>query len=325
MTTARLPDGYIQRAPAIEDAEAVAGVIAACQRADMGEAEMTAEELVQDWQGLDLNEEAVVVAAVDGRIVASADVLNRSHVSVSVYGNVHPEARGRGIGRFLVDWGEAWAEERIGRAPAEARVIVQHYIYAPNAAARALLESAGYQPVRGVSVMAIDMAGPPPSPEWPAGIAVRSFDAGADDLAAHEAHEDAFRDLWGRPRSTFERFQSMTRHADFDPSLWLLALDGDEIAGVCFAKAVAGRGWIDVVGVRRQWRGRGLALALLRCAFARFYERGIRNVGLSVDAQSLTGAPRVYQRAGMAVTQHYVIYQKELRTGVDLGMRLGED
>lgn len=315
------PDGYRQRPPVFDDAPAVAEVIAACQRTDIGEVEITTEELLQDWQGIDLADEAVVVTAADGRIVAAADILNRSYVSVSVYGSVHPDHRGRGIGRFLVDWGEAWAVERIERAPAAARVVVQHYIYAANEPARRLLQDAGYQPVRGVYVMQIDLEESPPPPRWPAGIRVRTFVPGEDDLAAHEAHEDAFRDVWGRPRSTLERFRGITRQEDFDPSLWFLAFDGDEIAGVCFAKTVAGRGWVDVVGVRRPWRGRGLALAMLRHAFAEFYRRGIRNVGLSVDAESLTGAPRVYHRAGMRVTQNYVLFQKELRPGVDLGMR----
>lgn len=321
MVTPRLPQGYSARPPTMNDADAVADVIAACQLADTGEAEMTAEELRRDWQEINLAEEAVVVVAPDGRIVACADLVNRSYVSVSVYGNVHPDHRGRGTGRFLVDWGEAWAGARMHHAPAEAQVVVRHYIYAPNKSARRLLEAATYQPIRGVYVMAIDLEAPPPSPEWPDGIRVRTLTPGVDDLAAHEAHEDAFRDVWGRPRSTLDRFQRMIRQEDFDPTLWFLAAGGDEIAGVCFAKTVAGRGWVDVVGVRRPWRGRGLGLALLRHAFGKFFRRGVTNVGLSVDAQSLTGAPRLYSRAGMRVIQDFVLYQKELRGGVDLGMR----
>jgi mycothiol synthase len=282
---------------------------------------MTTEELLQDWHGIDLAEEAVVVIDDSGRIVGSADVLNRSYVSVSVYGNVHPEHRGRGIGRFLIDWGEQWARDRMDLAPPDARVSVRHYVLASNAPARALVEGAGYPPVRGVYVMEIELE-EPSEPHWPEGITVRTFVPGQDERTAYETLEDAFRDHWGRPRGTFERFLSMTQQPDFDPTLWFLAEECGEAVGVTFAKAVAGRGWVESVGVRRPWRGRGLALALLQQSFAAFYERGVRNVGLSVDAESLTGAPRVYIRAGMQVTQSYVIHEKELRPGVDLGMQM---
>lgn len=320
MAQAPLPDGMHDRPPTIDDAPAVASLIAACQQVDIGKAEMTTEELLQDWHGIDLSEEAIVVVDETGRIVGSADILNRSYVSVAVYGYVHPEYRGRGVGRFLVEWGERWACDRIPLAPPEARVSVRHYVLASHASARALVEGAGYPPVRGVYVMEIDLEHPP-EPRWPEGITVRSFVPGQDERRTFETHEDAFRDHWGRPPGTFERFLSMTRQPDFDPTLWFLAEEHGEIVGVTLAKSVAGRGWVEGVGVRRPWRGRGLALAMLQHAFAAFYARGVRNVGLSVDAESLTGAPRVYHRAGMHVTQSYVIHEKELRAGVDLGMQ----
>jgi mycothiol synthase len=321
MTDVSLPSGYTSRAPVLADAPAVAALIAACELAETGATKMTTEELLGDWQGIDPAEEAVVVLTPRGGIAASADVLNRSYVSVSVYGYVHPDERGRGLGRWLVEWGERWTRGRIDRAPADARIEVRHYINARNREARRLLSEADYAPVRGVYTMAIELRDAPPAAEWPDNLTVRCLVPGRDEPAAHEAHEDAFRDLWGRPRSTFERFQAIARQPDFDPSLWFLAEDGDEIAGVCFAKVVAGRGWIDVVGVRRPWRRHGLGLALLHHAFPELYRRGVREIGLSVDAESITGAPRLYTRAGMRVDQQFIIYQKELRAGVDYGQR----
>jgi ribosomal protein S18 acetylase RimI-like enzyme len=138
-----------------------------------------------------------------------------------------------------------------------------------------------------------------------------------------EAVEDAFRDVWNRPRGTFERFAGLTRTEVFDPSLWFLAMDGGEIVGMALARIISGEGWVDVVGVRRPWRSRGLGLAMLRHAFAEYHWRGVEKVGLSVDAGSVTGAPRLYSRAGMHVASEYVVYQKELRPGVDLGERSG--
>jgi mycothiol synthase len=136
-----------------------------------------------------------------------------------------------------------------------------------------------------------------------------------DERNLYEAVEDAFGDVWGRPRGTFERFSGFTRQEGFDPYLWFLAESAGGITGACLCKTVACRGEVDVVAVRRPWRGRGLGLALLRHAFGEFYRRGVREVSLSVDAESTTGAPRLYRRAGMRVAGRYMLYQRELRPG----------
>jgi ribosomal protein S18 acetylase RimI-like enzyme len=72
------------------------------------------------------------------------------------------------------------------------------------------------------------------------------------------------------------------------------------------------QGWIWGLGVRRHWRRRGLALALLRHCFGALYRRGKRKVGLAMDAQNL-GATRLYEKAGMHVRHQYVVYERELR------------
>jgi mycothiol synthase len=319
VTMTGLPEGYTTRAPTREDAEAVATLISACQIADTGETDMSVEELLDDWHPLDLTEEAVIVTGPDGQIAAYADVLNRSFVTVSVYGYVHPDHRGMGIGTYLVAWGERWTRGHTPQAPDNVRVVVQHYINTANAGARRLLEDSGYnKPVRAMYVMETRLDETPPRPHWPEGISVRNFVPGKDERAVFEAVEDAFRDMWGRPRGTFERFVGMTE--SFDPSLWFLALEGDEIAGVTLCKTLAGEGWISVVGVSRPWRNRGLGLALLRHTLTEYQRRGIHKVSLSVDAESITGAPRLYGRAGMRVRESFIIHLKELRPGVDLGV-----
>jgi mycothiol synthase len=320
-----LPEGYATRAPERGDAKAVAALISACQIADTGETDMSVERMLDDWHSLDLAEEAVILTAPDGRIAAYADVFNRSFVIVSIYGYVHPDYREVGLGSYLVAWGERWTRDHMLQAQENARVVVQHYINSANEAARRLLENSGYSQVRGIYVMETTLDEPPTLPRWPADISVRTFVPGRDERAVYEAVEDAFRDLWGRPRNPFERFVRETKNENFDPSLWFLALQGDEIAGLVLCKTLAGEGWIDVVGVRCPWRNRGLGLALLRHAFTEYQRRNIRRVSLSVDAESITGAPRLYGRAGMRVRESYIIHLKELRPGVDLGVRLDGD
>ena len=106
----------------------------------------------------------------------------------------------------------------------------------------------------------------------------------------------------------------MFQRADFDPSLWFLALDGDRIAGtaLCFPRSEQ-LAWVRGLGVRRPWRGRGLGMALLQHAFAAFYARGMRIAGLGVDAQSPSGATRLYERAGMRVTEQYDTLEKTVK------------
>jgi mycothiol synthase len=316
-----LPEGYTTRAPEREDAREVAALIHASDLADNGTSDMSVEELLDDWHALDLDEEAVAVVAPDGTIAGYADVINRSFVTVSVYGYVHPDFRDLGIGTNLISWGERWTHERMPQAPEGARVVVQHYINRLNETAHRLLESLDYAAVRGVYVMETELDEVPPQPHWPEGISVRTFVTGHDERPLFEAVEDAFRDMWGRPRGTFERFAAMTETESFDPALWFLAMDGDEIAGATLCKTLAGEGWIHVVGVRRPWRNRGLGLALLRHALTEYHRRNVHKVALSVDAESITGAPRLYGRAGMHVRESYVIYLKELRPGRDLGAR----
>jgi ribosomal protein S18 acetylase RimI-like enzyme len=107
--------------------------------------------------------------------------------------------------------------------------------------------------------------------------------------------------------------------------LYFIAMDGNEIAGINLCRPHipydADQGLVGSIGVRRPWRKRGLGLALLRHAFNEFYRRGTRKVGLGVDAQSLTGALRLYENAGMHIEQADDFYEKELRPGVEISVQ----
>ena len=121
--------------------------------------------------------------------------------------------------------------------------------------------------------------------------------------------------------------QHTIKRESFDPALWFLALDGDEIAGVvlCYAPEEEDIGWVGQLAVRRPWRRRGLGPALLRHAFGEFYQRGRPAVGLGVDAANPSGATRLYERAGMRVVRQFDAYEKELRAGRDPLERADEE
>jgi mycothiol synthase len=313
----QLPSGFTAAPATEQEAEAIAAVMTASQAANGDESAITADELRSDWSGVDLATASLVIRDPSGTIAGYADLDNQANVVISVYVYVAPEFRGRGVGTALRQWSENYARQAMREAPAGYQVLVQQFIPSPAASAHRVLEEAGYRAVREAFVMETSLDRPLPDPAWPAGIVVRPFIPGQDDWAAYEAVEDAFRDLWGRPRGTFERFAALLTAPEFDPGLWLLAVDGEEIAGTGLARAPSEEGWIDVIGVRRPWRRRGIGLALLLSLFAALRARGLRTVTLSVDAESQTGAPRLYGRAGMTVRMSYLRYRKELRSGRD--------
>jgi ribosomal protein S18 acetylase RimI-like enzyme len=137
--------------------------------------------------------------------------------------------------------------------------------------------------------------------------------------SVYEAEQETFLDGWSPQRIPFEvwRFRKLGR-ADFDPSLWFVVWDGENVAGFSQCRWRQGIGWVGTLGVRRPWRRGGLGLALLNHSFGEFYRHGMKTIGLGVDASSPTGATRLYKKAGMNVAGEYVIYEKELRPGRDL-------
>ena len=119
---------------------------------------------------------------------------------------------------------------------------------------------------------------------------------------------------------TFERWSELYLGGylagPFDPALWFIAEESGEPAGICLCRPEWGAdrtlGWVNVVGVRRPWRRQGLGLALLLHAFGELYRRGIERVGLGVHGENPTGAPRLYERAGMVVTRRFDHYARHL-------------
>jgi ribosomal protein S18 acetylase RimI-like enzyme len=108
--------------------------------------------------------------------------------------------------------------------------------------------------------------------------------------------------------------QSLVRSSAFDPTLWFIAEDAGDIAGLslCRSERRPGVGHVGILGVRPRWRRRGLGLALLRHSFRELRARGRAKADLGVDGENTTGAVRLYERAGMRVVRRTDSYEKEL-------------
>jgi ribosomal protein S18 acetylase RimI-like enzyme len=136
------------------------------------------------------------------------------------------------------------------------------------------------------------------------------------EVAVWEAQNESFRDHWGSHDVPLSEWQhGKFNREDFDPTLWVIAWDGDRVAGFSQNRYRMGIGWVSTLGVRRPWRKKGLGLALLLQSFGEFYKRGKTTIGLGVDASNPTGATRLYHRAGMYVASEFLTYEKELRPG----------
>ena len=163
--------------------------------------------------------------------------------------------------------------------------------------------------------MRIDMREPPPAPRWPEGIAVGRFRPDADAAAVHACVEEAFAKEWSHRPETLEGWSARTfDDPRFDPALWIVARERDEVCGVALSTdGQFGIGFVNALAVRAPWRRRGLGLALLHAAFAGFWARGQPHVGLGVDSDNPTGARRLYERAGMHVVWQADVYERRLR------------
>ncbi|HZY45059.1 MAG TPA: GNAT family N-acetyltransferase [Anaerolineae bacterium] len=327
---ALLPEGYTARGATMDDLEATVAVFNACARALNSGEEFNAIDFRSEWEvpNLDLSHDLRLVISPAGQIVGYMEFwdLSEPHIRYRAWGRVHPDHLNRGLGTYLVRWAEQRAQQAIPRALQESRIWMTSWVNDLNLRAKLLFENCGWHVIRKNYRMAIELTAPPADPIWPDGITLRTFVPGQDERATVQADRDAFRDHWGYVERPLEAEIKMLKHhmskPGFDPTLWLLGMDGHRVAGKCLndpqAEDDPDMGWITDLGVRREYRRRGLGQALLQYSFADFYRRGKRKVGLNVDASSLTGALRLYEHAGMHVVRVNSTYEKELRAGVDL-------
>jgi mycothiol synthase len=287
------------------DAAAVTEIVLALESSLYGKSAFSQADLEDEWLEIDLERDARIVR--DGDRVVGYGVVRERGELWRVEGYVHPEAHGRGIGTLI-------ATELEEQATGAGIPRIQNAVLEADSRACELLESLGYVTVRVFREMRIQLEEPPPAPEWPEGLSVVPFDPESDARAFHAADEEAFADAWGHMPREFEAWsKAHLRSERFDPALWCVVRAGDEIAAgtICTGDTYGG-GFVHELFTRRPWRKRGVAAALLADAFGRFWERDERSVGLGVDAAKDSTAFRLYERAGMAPTLGWTLYEKAL-------------
>lgn len=262
------------------------------------------QEFIETWfdsPGIDVDRDLRVAVDRDGGLLGYADVGDQAdeHRRFWIDLRPHPDDADRAVARRLVE-----AMEQRARELAAPSALVRGIVSSKDGPTRALYESLGYRYVRSSFRMQIELDGEPESPSWPGGISVRTMQAG-EERAVYDVEAESFADHWEWLQDPYEEWRHWNLGRGFDPDLWFLALCGSEIVGICLCRerdwTNPELGWIATLGVTPPWRRRGIASGLLRHGFGALYRRGVHKVGLGVDAENVTGAVALYERAGMHV------------------------
>jgi mycothiol synthase len=305
---------------------ALAAVGEKSRDADQIEFVETAEELARRFQHMDNFDPArdVVVVEVQDDIVGFAymnwnDELDGPRIYRHT-GYLLTAWRRKGIGQTMLAWAEHRLAQTATRLPHDRPEFLSVFTADTEVGTRALLAANGYQPVRYSFEMVCPLIGDLPEIPLPEGFELRPA-APEHYRAVFEANNEAFEDHWGHVPLTESVIKWWMESPDFQPELWKIAWDGDQVAGMVLnyidhkenRKFNRKRGYTEDICVRRPWRRRGLARALIASSLQMFHEMGMAEAGLGVDTENPSGALRLYEGLGFNAVKNYTAFRKPLK------------
>lgn len=296
---------YSVRPATFQDIDPVCNIIAKQRTLDFGSAMISVDSLQKKWEKLDLSEDTLM-AFIDGEITGYAELLDNDAPFIYLKERNDVDL----AFHFLM----LLEQKAASRAKGTLELFTQ--ISEKNQTLLQLFASNGYHSNLSFITMELKLDEQPPTPQWPEGIQVRAFMPGQDEQVTYETDEEAGKDKgYHNPLSYEQWSKRMGLNSEgFNPSIWFLACDRENVAGVALNayNKESDVVWVDHLSVLRAWRKRGIGKALLLHSFGEFYKRGMKTVKLNVDSKSLTNAPRLYESVGMKAIQQYHIYKKEI-------------
>lgn len=219
---------------------------------------------------------------------------------------LRPEGRALGVLAALCDWGEHRLTEISVERPHDRPQHLTVYVDEGEAERLALLEGRGYRRTQTYVEMTRSLHEPIPEARLPAGLEIGPV---GSMRAVWEADDRAFRDHVGHSDPTEESYRRWLEWPLADPGLWKVAFDGDAIAGQVLnyvneeENALFGRrrGYTESISVQREWRGRGVARALIVESMRMFADMGMDEVSLGVHTDNPTGAFGLYTGLGYEI------------------------
>jgi mycothiol synthase len=324
---ATLPGLTLRPYAGLSDAAEMFRVFTAGNEAD-GIDERTSEASLVNWlthpsKGFNPADD-LVFAEVDGEVVGYGwtrwvDTTDGRR-DYMTRGYVHPAWRRRGVGTTILERNEARMRAVAASHETERPRQMAAFADERRPGAVALVTAHGYVRVRYFFDMLRPTLDEIEVPPLPHGLELRPVVDRTGYRRVFDADAEAFMDHWGGFDASDETFEEWLGDPDFDPSLFVIAWEGDEIAGAVINAIDANenemldrrRGLLASVFVRRPWRRRGLAAALVARSLLLLRERGMSSAWLGVDADNPTGALGVYERAGFAVHSRGTAYRKPM-------------
>jgi len=233
-----------------------------------------------------------------------------------------PAWRSKGIGRAMLTFNEQRLNDIASSHAQNEPRIYQVEAASTEMAKIRLLKRVGYYPVRYFCEMVrTDLENIPNCP-LPTGIELRPVQPD-HYRPIWEANNDAMSDHWDHVDYSEEDYLFWLQgDEEFQPDLWKIAWDMEtnQVAGMVLgfidekqnAKYHRKRGWTEDICVRRTWRKRGIARALITETLREFKSRGMSEAALNADTENLSGAYRLYENLGFKPAKIQTVYQKQI-------------
>ncbi|MBK8781830.1 MAG: GNAT family N-acetyltransferase [Anaerolineales bacterium] len=300
-------------------------VIEASADADKIERADTVEDVAHTYSHLTNCDpyQDMIFAEVNGEVIGYArgwwqDEPNGPLI-YGLIGFLAPAWRRKGIGSRMLQWVEDRLREIASSHASEREKCFQTFAEEAQVGMSAMLEKSGYQPVRYFYTMLRPSMDNIPDFPLPHGLEVRPV-LPEQYRAIWDADMEAFQDHWGFSAPTEEDYQSWLTGNTFQPHLWKIAWDvaTDQVAGQVKTfirveenkKFERKRGYTEFISVRRPWRKKGLARALIVQSLLAQKEAGMTESALGVDTENLSGATHVYEDCGFQVVKRNTVYRK---------------